>query len=565
MIVTPTYSREMGEGGRLVPPARVPTLGLPDPNPSPTYKSDVGGGVFKAGGMGGAYDLNKNSLNDKEGVSGGSLGGLPLSHHLQPFTAPWLAEVAHITPARPTDHLPYPQPPTPTLPDYYPHYPGLPHRPTGYYPHHFLPPGAASHFLREYPRHAHRPYPPLDPRPPLERPTPVSGAPTLVRPLGPPPLRGMHPDTHRDHLREVAPQNKMRPRPPDLTLPTSPSGTSGEPSPRGPHGEPSPKRRPGSSAFPMPAPRSPRAAPRGHPAPAVPGPTTPVSAPPATGPVVSGPPASCPPVSGPTSSGPPPVCSPSSRPSVSGPILAAPVPIPTSAAPPPEDPRPPSPYHAHFARGALVTVGAGVRRVEELETRDFLEAAKAAEDLMLDPSTVAAITTRPGASTITFTFPSRNTQVSVEASLDHPFFVFHSGWSSCSPELTQKKYDLKVRQLQVGDICVSLTKKAPDAEPTNPMPPPPTSTSQVPSPSAELSSHASASTSGVSTPPIQSSTSVKKESTSLPFLGGSSSSSVWSKPAALRTTERQHSSDEAQREEKDSGRKRRWSDPGQAT
>nr|XP_045615663.1 ataxin-1-like [Procambarus clarkii]XP_045615664.1 ataxin-1-like [Procambarus clarkii] len=157
-------------------------------------------------------------------------------------------------------------------------------------------------------------------------------------------------------------------------------------------------------------------------------------------------------------------------------------------------------------------------------------------------------------------------QVSVEASVDHPFFVFHSGWSSCSPELTQKKYDLKVRQLQVGDVCVSLTKKAPDAETVNAMPPPTqTSTSQVPSPSAEVSSQASAASPPSSTPPSQSPVSVKKESTSLPFLGGSSSSSVWSKPAALRTTERQHSSDEAQREEKDCGRKRRWSDPGQAT
>lgn len=410
--MTPTYSREMGEGGRLLPAARVPTLGLPDPNPSPTYKSDVGGGVYKAGGMGGAYDHNKNSLNDKEGGSGGALGPLPLSHHLQPFTAPWLAEVAHITPARPTDHLPYPQPPAPPIPDYYPHYPGLPHRPTGFYPHHFLPPGASSHFLREYPRHTHRPYPPLDPRPPLERPTPVSGAPPLVRPLGPPPLRGMHPDTHRDprEMREVPP-GKMRPRPPDLTLPTSPSGPSGEPSPRGPHGEPSPKRRAGSSAFPMPAPRSPRAAHRGHPGPAAPGP----------GPPVSGPAATCPPGADTTgtapvsSSGPSTVSSPPSRPPVSGPILAAPVPTPTSSTPP-EEARPSSPYHAHFARGALVTVGSGVRRVEELETRDFLEAAKAAEDLMLDPSTVAAITStpnRPGSSTITFTFPSRNTQVSL--------------------------------------------------------------------------------------------------------------------------------------------------------
>ncbi|XP_037785201.1 nascent polypeptide-associated complex subunit alpha, muscle-specific form-like [Penaeus monodon] len=620
MIVTPTYSREMGEGGRLLPAARVPTLGLPDPNPAPTYKSDVG--VYKAGmGVAGAYDHNKNSLSEKEGSSGGALGPHAHAHHLQPFTAPWLAEVAHITPARPSDHLPYPQAPAPSLPDYYPHYPSLAHRPAGYYPHPFLPPGAAGHFLRDYPRHAPRPYPPLDPRPPLERPTAVSAAPPLMRPLAPPPLRGLHPDPRdpRDprDLRDVPPPpppGKMRPRPPDLTLPVSPGVPPGEPSPRGPHGEPSPKRRAGASAFPMPAPRSPRAGHRGHSALAASGPPVP-----GTGP----PPSALPPAPGP----------PLPRPPASGPVASASAPAPTAApaVTPPEEPRPASPYHAHFARGALVTVGTTVRRVEELETKDFLEAARAADDLKLDPSTVAAICSspgRPGTSTITFTFPSRNTQVSVEASLDHPFFVFHCGWSSCCPERTQKKYELKVRQLQVGDVCVSLTKKEPPAAASDSAaslpPPPPTSSAasacspavsiagspsssaanQVPSTCADSaanpaptspSTSTSVSTSTAATTPTPTSASpprvspsdasgsssgggsasssssgqglprAKKGSASLPFLGGASGSSVWTKPAALRTTERQHSSDEAQKEEKDSVRKRRWSDPGQGT
>ncbi|KAK7070149.1 hypothetical protein SK128_016547 [Halocaridina rubra] len=395
----------MGEGGRLLPSARVPTLGLPDPNPAPTYKTDVG--VYKAAGMGasGAYDHNKNSLSDKEGgSSGGSMGAHPLSHQLPAFTAPWLAEVAHITPARPSDHLAYPQPPP--IPDYYPHYPTIPHRPTGYYHHHFLPPGAPPHFMRDYPRHTPRPYPPLDPRPTLERPTPVSAAPSLVRPLGPPSLRGIHPPDPRD-LRDITP--KMRPRPPDLTLPSSPGPSSGEVSPRGPHGEPSPKRRSGSGAFPMPAPRSPRA---GHRPPS----STALSGSALSGGTI-------------TSSGTLGSVAPTttqSRPSGSGPILSAPVPTSSEAIPATSansttpttarqagEPRPPSPYHAHFARGALVTFGTTVRRVEDLETRDFLEAAKEAEDLKLDPSTVAAIIstpTNPSSSTITFVFPSRNTQ-----------------------------------------------------------------------------------------------------------------------------------------------------------
>ncbi|XP_045108133.1 LOW QUALITY PROTEIN: basic proline-rich protein-like [Portunus trituberculatus] len=583
MIVTPSFSREMGEGGRLVG-GRVPALGLPDP--SPAYKPDVGGGVFKSG-LGPAFDHNKNTVSDKEGGGGGGLGPLPLGHHLQPFTAPWLAEVAHITPAPRPDHLPFPQPPAPPLPDYYPHFPSLAHRPPGYYPHPFLPPASSSHFLRDFQRHAHRPYPSLDPRPPLERPTPVSGTPTLVRPLGPPTLRSLHPDP-RD-LRD-APPTKLRPRPPDLTLPVSPSGPPGEPSPRGPHGEPSPKRRAGSGAFPMPAPRSPRAGHRGLSGPAaphqVPGPLCllPQARPPQGAPLHRPPP---PPLLPPPPPRlhphppplPPPAAGSAAPSSLTPATTSAPSPTPAS---PPQEPRPSSPYHAHFARGALVTVGASVRRVEELETRDFLEAARAAEDLMLHPSTVAAITPAPGrpaATTITFTFPSRNTQVSVEAAVDHPFFVFHSGWSSCSPERTQHKYNLKVRRLQVGDVCVSLTKKVPGAEPLYPPPPPPAAPQDTPTPPAGEPAQVTPTSSDpsapkASTPPPKPSTppptKTSAEEDASPQSGsGGASSSVWSQPgtAASRTSSgRQHSSDEAaQREDKDGGRKRRWSDPGQTT
>lgn len=48
--------------------------------------------------------------------------------------------------------------------------------------------------------------------------------------------------------------------------------------------------------------------------------------------------------------------------------------------------------------------------------------------------------------------------MSVEPSVDHPFFVLNCGWSSCDPQKTFEKYCLTVRQLQVGDMCVSLTK-----------------------------------------------------------------------------------------------------------
>ena len=50
-------------------------------------------------------------------------------------------------------------------------------------------------------------------------------------------------------------------------------------------------------------------------------------------------------------------------------------------------------------------------------------------------------------------------QVSTEATLEHPFFVFGQGWSSCQPTWTLQRYGLECHKLSVGDVCISLTHK----------------------------------------------------------------------------------------------------------
>jgi hypothetical protein len=51
-------------------------------------------------------------------------------------------------------------------------------------------------------------------------------------------------------------------------------------------------------------------------------------------------------------------------------------------------------------------------------------------------------------------------QVTVEATLEHPFFVFGQGWSSVTPDRTLQRYGLPCHKLSVGDVCVSLTHAA---------------------------------------------------------------------------------------------------------
>lgn len=57
-------------------------------------------------------------------------------------------------------------------------------------------------------------------------------------------------------------------------------------------------------------------------------------------------------------------------------------------------------------------------------------------------------------------------QVEFESTLEHPFFVYGQGWASCNPDRTFHCYGLKVHQLQVGDVLISLTPRE------TPLPPP---------------------------------------------------------------------------------------------
>lgn len=50
-------------------------------------------------------------------------------------------------------------------------------------------------------------------------------------------------------------------------------------------------------------------------------------------------------------------------------------------------------------------------------------------------------------------------QVTVEATVEHPFFVYGRGWSSHNPERTLHRYGLSCQKLSVGDVCISLTHK----------------------------------------------------------------------------------------------------------
>uniref|UniRef100_A0A1A8U880 AXH domain-containing protein n=1 Tax=Nothobranchius furzeri TaxID=105023 RepID=A0A1A8U880_NOTFU len=117
----------------------------------------------------------------------------------------------------------------------------------------------------------------------------------------------------------------------------------------------------------------------------------------------------------------------------------------------------------HFVAGSLIELGDGrLRRVEHLQTEDFLLGTLACPDLRLSCCTVQNISPSSssssfGVSRLLILLHDQQLQELVDVYAEYPFFVRGQGWSSCSPQRTARLCGLQCRQLTVGDICLALT------------------------------------------------------------------------------------------------------------
>uniref|UniRef100_A0A3Q3XFP0 AXH domain-containing protein n=1 Tax=Mola mola TaxID=94237 RepID=A0A3Q3XFP0_MOLML len=116
---------------------------------------------------------------------------------------------------------------------------------------------------------------------------------------------------------------------------------------------------------------------------------------------------------------------------------------------------------SHFMKGAIIQLATGeFKRVEDLQTQDFVRSAEVSGGLKIDSSMVVDIHAsqqRLGLMSLHFTVGEQQSKVTIDVPPEHPFFVFGQGWSSCSPERTAQLYGLACHHLQVGDMCVSIT------------------------------------------------------------------------------------------------------------
>lgn len=118
-------------------------------------------------------------------------------------------------------------------------------------------------------------------------------------------------------------------------------------------------------------------------------------------------------------------------------------------------------YPAYFLKGSIIQLGTGLlKKVEDLHTEDFVTSANVSRDLRIDSSRVLQMATGDSVATLSFSVGQNQVQVTVEAPVEHPFFVFNRGWSSCNPERSLQRYRLQCQRLSVGDVCISLTHRA---------------------------------------------------------------------------------------------------------
>ncbi|CAG5983853.1 unnamed protein product [Menidia menidia] len=125
----------------------------------------------------------------------------------------------------------------------------------------------------------------------------------------------------------------------------------------------------------------------------------------------------------------------------------------------------------HFVAGSLIELKDGrLRKVEHLQTEDFLLGSLACPDLHLSCCTVKSISPSAYSSSVSrllILLHDQQSQELVDVYVEYPFFVRGQGWSSCSPQRTARLCGLRCRQLSVGDTCLALTPVcAPEPSPS---------------------------------------------------------------------------------------------------
>ncbi|CAD6184107.1 unnamed protein product [Caenorhabditis auriculariae] len=123
----------------------------------------------------------------------------------------------------------------------------------------------------------------------------------------------------------------------------------------------------------------------------------------------------------------------------------------------------------HFMKGTQVKTTDGLlKKVEEVCTDDFLKSASESSEVAVNASVIREVQKSPCNNSVIITFQVgvHLEVISLKAQCEHPFYVLGKGWCSCEPTKTAETYGLETMPLEVGDVCMVLTKKSATLEGT---------------------------------------------------------------------------------------------------
>ena len=87
----------------------------------------------------------------------------------------------------------------------------------------------------------------------------------------------------------------------------------------------------------------------------------------------------------------------------------------------------------HFEKGTDIQLASGeMKKVEDLDTTDFVESADICHDVSIEHATVVRLEhiQQTGLFLLSFRVGNHTSEVTISTSPEHPFFVFGHGWSS---------------------------------------------------------------------------------------------------------------------------------------
>ncbi|PAV91895.1 hypothetical protein WR25_21868 [Diploscapter pachys] len=118
---------------------------------------------------------------------------------------------------------------------------------------------------------------------------------------------------------------------------------------------------------------------------------------------------------------------------------------------------------SHFMRGTMIKLANGkMKRVEQLSSDDFLSSAAISRNVIVNASIVCNIVQGTNLVRIHFEVGESRYKTTLDVQKEYPFFVLGKGWSSGDPTMTYDRYGIEAQSLNVGDVCIVLTRKSDD-------------------------------------------------------------------------------------------------------